>query len=668
MDDLIRMVAEAYTHPEEGDADRNGNTRLAVLQERFHLSPLKVQKILVTAGVYEPVKNATAYSEIMRLRKEGRTAKEIMRITGRSAATVSACFPYERAIYNADRSGYAISYAAERKRKQREREEIKRKDAIAALRNNRTDEAFWAAIGENDRMTFVTPFGERYSVSSMDDLSVQIAAGRLLDFPKKDVLAVLHNALELEASGKKLDYACFDQVPVLPYVYPLLVVFGLIPGDRKKFTTRRTLSETAICACCGQKAEYTVRSFTDLIEIAAEIEEEERSRWDPKERERVERDEALLGRVGWDQRRKRDNAAIRAFNKEGERSFCTVCAETIRMALEDGELPHSSAPEDLSDLPLRVAEAGFRRHFEALSGSDLYEDHRGEKYSSDVSGSGGPLPAYFLTEKDREGREHCFACYEQHLPGYRIFEAVEVHKRTKSGKLRRNDPGTDYEFRTGLQAADRDDANENLRRKYIGFLELRNRILDALRNPTLEWQDGKVPIDNAVTIRGRQCSLRSPGEMRVVAVDGPVVQGRKWEGGRYGFKIDGILFTGEEMALMSSSYMEWNLQYRFADPSDRPLRAGEYLMPVQIGEKELVMEVSELLNLFTENGRFISEHDQENFAILFDKTVMKKLKLFYESNPRGYGKLAGMKMIRRLEWIEGTDWQVEEIRELIMVP
>ena len=91
-------------------------------------------------------------------------------------------------------------------------------------------------------------------------------------------------------------------------------------------------------------------------------------------------------------------------------------------------------------------------------------------------------------------------------------------------------------------------------------------------------------------------------------------------------------------------------------------------MPVQIGEKELVTEVSELLNLFTENGRFISEHDQENFAILFDKTVMKKLKLFYESNPRGYGKLAGMKMIRRLEWIAGTDWQVEEIRELIMVP
>ena len=127
--------------------------------------------------------------------------------------------------------------------------------------------------------------------------------------------------------------------------------------------------------------------------------------------------------------------------------------------------------------------------------------------------------------------------------------------------------------------------------------------------------------------------------------------------------IDGRVFTGEEVALMSSAHEEWKLQYRFADPADTPLRRGEYLMPVQLGEKELVTEVSELLNLFTADGRFISDHDERNFDVLFDKEVLRKLKLYYESNPRGYGKLAGMKIIERLRWIEGTERQVEKVRE-----
>lgn len=96
MNELIKAVANAYKNPAEGEEDRNGNTRLAVLQEKFRLSSLKVQKILVTAGVYEPVKEGTPYGEITRLRKAGKSAKEIMEITGLSSAAVSAYIPYER--------------------------------------------------------------------------------------------------------------------------------------------------------------------------------------------------------------------------------------------------------------------------------------------------------------------------------------------------------------------------------------------------------------------------------------------------------------------------------------------------------------------------------------------------------------------------------------------
>lgn len=87
-------------------------------------------------------------------------------------------------------------------------------------------------------------------------------------------------------------------------------------------------------------------------------------------------------------------------------------------------------------------------------------------------------------------------------------------------------------------------------------------------------------------------------------------------------------------------------------------------MPVRLGEKQLVDDTLELLRLFTENGEFISDHDQENFSHLFEE-VLKKLKLYHESNPRGYGKLAGMGMIKALEMYEGTEWEVQRVQEII---
>ena len=172
---------------------------------------------------------------------------------------------------------------------------------------------------------------------------------------------------------------------------------------------------------------------------------------------------------------------------------------------------------------------------------------------------------------------------------------------------------------------------------------------------------------NNISFGSRQCGLRSTGEMKIVYVggDGPLIQGWQWNGGEYGFMIDGRIFTGEEVSLMSSTYEGGNLQYRIADSTDRPLAAGEYLMPVRISDRSLVEEMSELLNLFTSDGKFISDHDKRNFGILFEKTVLKKLRLYHESNPKGYGRLAAMHLIKRLKWVEDTDVQEEQIRQIV---
>lgn len=712
MNELIKTVADAYKNPAEGEEDRNGNTRLAVLQEKFRLSSLKVQKILVTAGVYEPVKEGTPYAEITRLRKAGKSAKEIMEITGLSSAAVSAYIPYERGVYNADRSGAEISSAAERKRKQRGGEEIKRMNARNVLQGNVTDESFWKAIQEHGREIFISTSGDRYSVNARftapeltapergegaagrkQELQIRLIGGGELFFPKETAIDVLHNALDLMAEGEKTEELSFDRTEAFPYVYPLLVFFGIIPGDKAQYTTRRSLSDAAACSCCGRMADYTVRTYADLIDIAMEIEEAERSKWEPAERERVERMEASYGRVKWYERARKSTAAIRAFNREGERHFCRLCAETIRMALEDGELPSAAAPADHQMLSLEAAEAGFYRYFDRVPEGVRYVDRYGTKYDSGAAGDEGRSRIFVHTERDRDGAAHTFACYVRKFPGHRSFETVEVHRLTKAGRLARDYTGTDYEFRTGMREEESERsggdgsggdgigdgamgggvggvASERLRKTYIGFLELADHIRDALQNPTLDWHEGVPHLGNAVDIGGRQCMLQSIGEMEVVYVEAePGVigrqRGREWRGGEYGFMVDGRIFTGEEVALMSSAHEGWKMQYRFADPSDRPLRRGEYLMPVQLGEKELVTEVSELLNLFASDGRFISEHDERNFGILFEKEVLKKLKLYHESNPRGYGKLAGMKIIERLGWIEGTERQVEKVREVV---
>ena len=741
MNELIKTVADAYKNPAEGEEDRNGNTRLAVLQEKFRLSSLKVQKILVTAGVYEPVKEGTPYVEITRLRKAGKSAKEIMKITGLSNAAVSAYTPYERGVYHADRSGAEISSAAERKRKQRGGEETKRMNARSVLRGNVTDESFWKAIQEHGREIFISTSGDRYSVNARftapeltapergegaagrkQELQIRLIGGGELFFPKEMAIDVLHNALDLMAEGEETEELSFDRTEALPYVYPLLVFFGIIPGDKAQYTTRRMIADAEVCSCCGRMADYTVRTYADLIDIAMEIEEAERSKWEPAERERVERMEASYGRAEWYERAGKSTAAIRAFNREGERHFCRLCAETIRMALEDGELPSAAAPADYQALSLEAAEAGFYRYFDRMPEGVRYVDRYGSKYDSGAAGDEGRSRIFVHTERDRDGAAHTFACYVRKFPGHRSFEAVEVHRLTRAGRLARDYTGTDYEFRTGMREEENKrsaggdggigDAargggvgsvpSERLRKTYIGFLELADHIRDALQNPTLEWHEGFPHLGNAVDIDGRQCTLESIGEMEVVYVeaepgvscsrrggnrqggdrwggDRPAgcdwrdgeeasrgyVQGREWRGGEHGFMIDGRIFTGEEVALMSSAHEGWKMQYRFADPSDRPLRRGEYLMPVQLGEKELVTEVSELLNLFTSDGRFISEHDERNFGILFEKEVLKKLKLYHESNPRGYGKLAGMKIIERLGWIEGTERQVEKVREVV---
>ena len=123
-EELLEEITHDYLNPPTSpdnklDADKNGHTRLADLQRKYNLSSLKIQKLLVTAGVYQPVKIDSGYYAVNKLHAAGKTVDEIRAATGLSKAAVNAFLPYERGAKSLDKLGVEISDDAARKRKQR---------------------------------------------------------------------------------------------------------------------------------------------------------------------------------------------------------------------------------------------------------------------------------------------------------------------------------------------------------------------------------------------------------------------------------------------------------------------------------------------------------------------------------------------------------------------
>lgn len=100
-DDLISQLMEAitdtYLNPPENTADENGRMYLNLLAEEFSMTPIKVRKLLISSGVYQ----TDISMRINELYKSGKTIKEIQKIVGLSAASVSGYLPYQKTVYNA---------------------------------------------------------------------------------------------------------------------------------------------------------------------------------------------------------------------------------------------------------------------------------------------------------------------------------------------------------------------------------------------------------------------------------------------------------------------------------------------------------------------------------------------------------------------------------------
>ena len=143
----------------------NPDQSLQTIANELDLNPIKVRKLLITAGVYK----SDAADQVQRVfnkhRDSGMTHTEAIVATMRernlSKSSVTSYLPYEKGVYfPAETDSNNLSVGAERIRRMRKREKI-----IERVKTEQTEEALWAAVIEFQGYKFRTYSGLVFSYS-----------------------------------------------------------------------------------------------------------------------------------------------------------------------------------------------------------------------------------------------------------------------------------------------------------------------------------------------------------------------------------------------------------------------------------------------------------------------------------------------------------------------
>ena len=135
------------------------------IADELDLNPIKVRKLLITAGVYKSDAADQVQSAFNAHRNAGLSHTEAIAATMRelnlSKSSVTSYLPYEKGVYfPVETDGKNLSVGAERIRRMRKREKI-----LEELRIEQTEETLWAAVIEFQGYKFRTYSGLVFSYS-----------------------------------------------------------------------------------------------------------------------------------------------------------------------------------------------------------------------------------------------------------------------------------------------------------------------------------------------------------------------------------------------------------------------------------------------------------------------------------------------------------------------
>ena len=89
MEETMKEIVNVYL-------DSGERVSIRQIADEFGMTPLKIRKLLITAGVF----SSDICDQVLELSRNGKTVSEIQTITGLSRASVHSYLPYTKMIYN----------------------------------------------------------------------------------------------------------------------------------------------------------------------------------------------------------------------------------------------------------------------------------------------------------------------------------------------------------------------------------------------------------------------------------------------------------------------------------------------------------------------------------------------------------------------------------------
>ena len=211
---------------------------LQTIADELDLNPIKVRKLLITAGVYK----SDAADQVQRVfnahRKASLSHTEAIAATmnelNLSKASVTSYLPYEKGVYfPAETDSNNLSVGAERIRRMRKRNRV-----LEELRTEQTEEALWAAVIEFQGYKFRTYSGLVFSYSLKKGRGDTYTKELFIDRRENSkslawssVLLAFHN---IPSIGSVVDRPkALGDIRGVTYIYAMFYRFGLIDAPQK---------------------------------------------------------------------------------------------------------------------------------------------------------------------------------------------------------------------------------------------------------------------------------------------------------------------------------------------------------------------------------------------------------------------------------------------------
>lgn len=211
---------------------------LQMIADELDLNPIKVRKLLITAGVYKSDAADQVQRAFNKHRISGLSHTEAIAATMKelhlSKASVTSYLPYEKGVYfPAETDSNNLSVGAERIRRMRKREKI-----IERVKTEQTEEALWAAVIEFQGYKFRTYSGLAFSYSLKKGRGGSYTKELFIDRRENSkslawssVLLAFHN---ISSIGSVVDRPkALGDIRGVTYIYAMFYRFGLIDAPEK---------------------------------------------------------------------------------------------------------------------------------------------------------------------------------------------------------------------------------------------------------------------------------------------------------------------------------------------------------------------------------------------------------------------------------------------------